>query len=52
MKYKFCSIRINVTEYDVKIATKGGLNLLPPWLYHCATIIVCLVDTKILEYKM
>jgi len=24
MKYKFCSIRINVTKYDVTFATKGG----------------------------
>jgi len=28
MKYKFCSIRINVTKYDVTSATKGGFN--PP----------------------
>jgi len=24
MKYKFCSIRINVTKYDVTFATKRG----------------------------
>jgi len=28
MKYKFCSIRINVTKCDVTFATKGGSN--PP----------------------
>jgi len=28
MKYKFCSIRINVTKYDVTFDTKGGSNSL------------------------
>jgi len=32
MKYKFCSIRINVTKYDVTFATKGVLT--PT---HCST---------------
>jgi len=26
MKYRFCSIRINVTKYYVTFATKGGLT--------------------------
>jgi len=25
MRYKFCSIRINITKYDVTFATKGGV---------------------------
>jgi len=25
-EYKFCSIRINVTKYDVTFVTKGGSN--------------------------
>jgi len=30
MNYKFCTIRINVTKYDVTFATKGGgFNPLP-----------------------
>jgi len=28
MRYKFCSIRVNVTKYNVTIATKGASN--PP----------------------
>jgi len=28
MKYKFCSIRLNVTKYDVTFTTRG-------WLRHC-----------------
>jgi len=30
MKYKFCSICINVTKYDVTFAQKAGSNPLPP----------------------
>jgi len=30
MKYKFCSIHINVITYDVTIVTKGGLIPNPP----------------------
>jgi len=30
MKYKFCSIRINVTKYDVTFTTKGEFLPLPP----------------------
>jgi len=26
MKYKFCSIRVNATKYDVTFATKGVSN--------------------------
>jgi len=37
MKYKFCSIRINVTKGDVTFATKGGFNSQPPWLRHWFT---------------
>jgi len=29
MKYKFCSIRINVTKYDIIFATKGSLTSHP-----------------------
>jgi len=29
MKYKFCGIRINITNYDATFATKGGSNLNP-----------------------
>jgi len=28
-RYKFCSIHINITKYDVTVATKGGSNPLP-----------------------
>jgi len=28
MKYRFCSIRINVTKYDITFVTKGAI--LPP----------------------
>jgi len=31
MKYKFCSIRINVTKHEVAFATNGELT---PWLRH------------------
>jgi len=40
MKYKFCSIRINVPEYDVTFAKKRGSKLLNPLevtLLHTAT---------------
>jgi len=30
MKYKFCSIHVNATKYDVTFATKGGSNPTPP----------------------
>jgi len=30
MKYKFCSIRINVTKYEVAFATGGGGSTPPP----------------------
>jgi len=30
MKYKFCSIRINATKYDITFVTKRGLTPLPP----------------------
>jgi len=36
MKYKFYSIRINVTKYDITFATKEGFNpKTSPWLRHC-----------------
>jgi len=42
--YKFCSIRINVTTYEVTFATKGVGNPNTPswlshwwWLYHTET---------------
>jgi len=30
MKYKFCSIRKNVTKYDVTLVTKGGILISLP----------------------
>jgi len=33
MKYKFCSIRINVTKYDVTFVTKGDPTPPPPCGY-------------------
>jgi len=43
MKYKFCSICINVTKYEVTFATNGELTPYTPWLcywwwlYHTVT---------------
>jgi len=40
MKYKFCSIRINVTKHDVTFVTReGGSNSLSPWLRHWARVL-------------
>jgi len=49
MKYKFCSIRINVTKYDVTIANKGGF--LTPWLRHWYTVLTYFL-LKILVYTV
>jgi len=41
MKYKFCSIRINVNKYDDIFATKGGSNpQTPVALRHCCFALV------------
>jgi len=53
MKYKFCSIRICVTEYDVTFATKGEITLNsllpPPWLRHCLYTINAVPKSAIRE---
>jgi len=35
MKYKFCRIRINVTNMTSHLPQRWGFNPQPPWLRNC-----------------
>jgi len=49
IKYKFCSVRISVTEYDVTFATKGQPPVTTPLL--SATLYIYFVLTSLLIFS-